>query len=591
VATPQITAVEPAAITTGGTVIVRGSNFSPIADHNAVLFDGVRGAIQSASETELRVTVPQCLPNRTVAVTVALGFAVSASQQVQATGTGGTTLTLAPGGSATFADPAALSCIRLPGGIGNAVYLLTVHNVASTHAPPVRFELRVLTAGTVTNIVGTPSPTVDFAGSWEMRLRRQERALLRDALDEGGPAAFAAAARIAQVPEVGQGASFNVLTPTNEFVKVNATARIVEDRVVIYLDDTAPANGFSPQDLQRFADLFDNPIYPTDVAVFGEPSDIDNNQRVAILFTPRVNALTPRGQGNSFAAAYFYGCDLLARSRCSGSNLGEIFYAMVPDPTGQFSDVRTVATVLNVVPPVLAHEFQHMIHFARRDLTTDALWLSEALAHSAEELVGDALIAQGATALGASFKAQNYTRAQRYLAASSSTSLLAEDSPGSLELRGGAWLLLKHARGHYGGDALLTRLTASTRSGVANLTQETGSAWSTLLRDFGVAIWADGAPDFPVGVVPDSARQVFRDFDPRAVLAGVPQSGGYALQARPLTWGDFAEDHPLAAASQLHFRLAAPADGGPNLNFVLSGPRGAPFDQNAVTQLTILRMK
>jgi hypothetical protein len=90
--------------------------------------------------------------------------------------------------------------------------------------------------------------------------------------------------------------------------------------------------------------------------------------------------------------------------------------------------------------------------------------------------------------------------------------------------------------------------------------------------------------------VPTSPRQVFSDFDPRAVIGG-SLPGGYTLQARSLTWGDFAEGHTLPAASQLHFRLVAPAGGGANLNFVVSGPRGAPFGADAVTHLTVLRMR
>jgi hypothetical protein len=585
---PQITAVEPALITTGGTVIVRGSNFSPIADHNAVLFAGVRGTIQSATATELRVTVPSCLPSRNVGVTVALGFATSAATQVQATGTGGTTLTLTVGASRTFSDPAELTCMRLPGGVADAIYLLTAHNVATVHTPPLRFELRALTAGAVTNVVAAAAATGDFAGSFELGLRQRERALLQTTLDEG-VAAFAPAARSMRVPQVGERENFNVLTRTSTFETVNATARIVSNRAAIYVDDEAPAPGFSMADLQRFADLFDNPIYPTNVEIFGQHSDIDGSQRVTILFTPRVNALTPPGQ-TSFAAAYFYGCDLLPKNRCSGSNLGEIFYAMVPVPAGtRWGDARSLTDVLRIVPPVLAHEFQHMIHFARRGETTDALWLSEALAHTAEELVGDALQAQGATAaLVANFKTPNYSRAQSYLRASATISMLAEEPPGTLELRGGAWLFLKHLRGHYGENDLLARLTASTRSGVANVTQETQKPWSTLLRDFGVAIWADGAPEF-AGNRPDSPQQIFNNFDPRAVLNTLP--GGFTLQPPTLSWGDFFVSGSIAASSQTHFRLVAPSGGGANLNFVLSGPRGAPFDATAATHFTILRVR
>ena len=402
--------------------------------------------------------------------------------------------------------------------------------------------------------------------------------------DATGTTPFAAKALAARVPQVGDRTSFSVITSTSNTTtqKVNATARVVSARAAIFVDDEAPAGGFTPQDLQTLANLFDNPIYATDVATFGEPSDIDANQRIIILLTPRINALTPRGQ-SSFAAGYFYGCDLLARTRCSGSNLGEIFYSMVPDPNAVWSDRRTTATVMQVIPPVLAHEFQHMIHFARRGLSADVLWLSEALAHTAEELVGDALQVQGSN-LVASFKAPNYSRAQMYLANPAPISLLAEDLPGSLELRGGAWLLLKHLRGHYGGNDLLTRLTGSTRLGAANITQETAKPWATLLRDFGVAVWADGAPQLGG---PVDALQTFRDFDPRAVIGSLP--GGYPLQLNSLVWNDFNIAASIGSATQIYFMLNAPAGGGPSLNFVLSGPRGAPPASDL--HLTILRVR
>jgi hypothetical protein len=430
-------------------------------------------------------------------------------------------------------------------------------------------------------IIAAHAPSTPFAESWELSLRERERALLRDARDEG--AFFAAPAPQLLVPAVGDKLSFNVLTPTNSFQKVNATAKKVSARAVIYLDDEAPANGFTDADLQQLADLFDAPIHPTVTGVFGQPSDIDNNQRITILLTPRVNALTPRGSA-SFAAGYFYGCDLLARSRCSGSNLGEIFYSLVPDPNAQWSDRRTTSAVMSIVPPVLAHEFQHMIHFSRRNLSIDALWLAEGLAHTAEEIVGDALQAQGASlSLVSQFKSQNYNRAQRYLLAPGGISLLAESSPGSLELRGAAWLLLKYLRGHYGGSALLGALTGSALTGPANISQQTGKSWDALMRDFGVAVWADGAPQLSA---PVDVLHTFRDFDPRAVIG---PGGNYPLVPLQFAWSDFFATGSIGASSQTHFLLSAPAGGGTNLNFVLSGPYGAAT--GASTALTILRVR
>jgi hypothetical protein len=198
-------------------------------------------------------------------------------------------------------------------------------------------------------------------------------------------------------------------------------------------------------------------------AVFGAPSDIDANGRIIVVLTPAVNALTPRTD-DSFIAGYFYGCDLVEAARCAETNRGEIFYSMVPDPNAQFSARRTKDTVLRTVPGVLAHEFQHMINFAGKSQRLDVLWLSEALAHMAEELVGKVFLARGDAVTATDFRSANFVRARQYLDAPEFISLISEDSPGTLEMRGGAWLLLQYAMGLYGGDALLGRLTKSTRS-------------------------------------------------------------------------------------------------------------------------------
>ena len=52
--------------------------------------------------------------------------------------------------------------------------------------------------------------------------------------------------------------------------------------------------------------------------------------------------------------------------------------------------------VRSTVPSILAHEFQHMIHHNERIIergasNREAVWLSEGLAHMAEDLVGEEL--------------------------------------------------------------------------------------------------------------------------------------------------------------------------------------------------------
>src|SRR5690606_2216800 len=142
--------------------------------------------------------------------------------------------------------------------------------------------------------------------------------------------------------------------------------------------------------------LFDDPIFPTVTGAFGEPSDVDGNGRIIILFTPVVNELTPRGAAG-FVAGFFYGLDL---TEGANSNRAEIFYSVVPDPGGRYGDPRSRDDILRTVPGVLAHELQHMVHFHERMMRRqaprpEAVWLSEALAHMAEDLVADTLRARG----------------------------------------------------------------------------------------------------------------------------------------------------------------------------------------------------
>ena len=142
----------------------------------------------------------------------------------------------------------------------------------------------------------------------------------------------------------------------------------------------------------------------------------------------------------SFVAGFFFGIDLLPDQ--AHGNEAEVFYTLVPDPDGDFGNVRRADQLLEGVPPVMAHEFQHMIHFNQRVLLRDAgleaPWLSEALAHSAEHLLGNVFLARGDDQRAFDFRIQNYLRAEFYLEAPDAVSPLGPSTP--LAVRGAAWL-------------------------------------------------------------------------------------------------------------------------------------------------------
>jgi hypothetical protein len=583
VPTPTIESVEPAVAAPGDEIVVNGGNFGTSAGEVAVYFDGIRGAVVSATATRLRVVVPHCLPPRQVNVMVGMGGVFSAPRTLSTSSVPAAMLMLEPGEVRTFSEPAELACVRLPGEPYGALYLAVTHNVAAETAPPMQFELRALThePPSAAVLLARPARSVPYAEGWEAALRLRERDLGEVAFDVVSPLVLPIRAQA--VPTQGTRRDFNVLNVKNTFDKVTATARLITKRAVLWVDVEADS-AFDNADLAFFGELFDHPIYTTNVSVFGEPSDVDGNERIFILFTPRVNALTPRQQ-SSYITGFFYGCDLLARNRCTGSNEAEIFYSMVPDPQGKWSGVRARSVVRAAVPPILAHEFQHMIHFAQRGGSSDVLWLSEALAHTAEELVGDALQSIDPV-LARTFHTANLSRAQRYLADPAGTSLLEQGGTGSIEMRGGVWLLLKYMRAHYGGNDLLRRLTQNPQSGVANLTQVTAQPWHRLTTDFNVAVWADGAPELAGS--PLAPRYRFGGFNLRAALLNV--AGGYPLWPTATGWRDFAVAGTIASGSGDYFLMATLTTPVP-LNFVVSGARGAPFQSGSGARLSIVRVR
>lgn len=575
VAAPGITAVAGNTVQAGAEAVIMGTGFSAVPAHNIVTFAGIRGTVLQAGATELRVRVPGCLPTRDVEVRVALGtLAGSNGLTVPARAVSGTALSLQPGRVAQLASADALNCVRLASD-GGAAYLVTIHNVDARHGPDVALHVRALGASVPGVQVGSgAAASQDAAQVWEARLRMREQQL-RSATD----AVDMLQAPTVQVPVVGERRTFNVLNRDNGFDRVTAEVRRVSPRAVLWVD-VAAATSLTATDLQGFADVFEDPIHDGMVQVFGSPSDIDGDQRVGILFTPAVNRLTAPGS-SSFIAGYFYGCDLVSRARCDGTNSGELLYSMVPDPTGAWGDPRSRASVLAAVPPVLAHEFQHMISFARRGFSSDVLWLSEGLAHAAEDVVADMLDQRGDASGANGFRAGNRNRASRYLRSTRTVRLLSPEQPGTLEQRGAAWLLLKYLQAHHGGYTLLRTLTGSSKTGVSSVAAATGRPWQDLWSDFGVALWADGAPGLSASPEP---RFGFGGYAVRDDLADPV----YGLNPVSVPWRDFNQSFALGSGGHAHLIVtASPAD--PPLNLVVTDPAGG--DPGPSVRASVLRIR
>ncbi len=588
---PELGSLSPDPVAAGATLALEGSNFSPSPGDNVVLFSGIRGQVVSATATRLDVIAPPCLPERQVTVTVRLGSLESNALELAVQG-GNRLVELALGEHITFPRATGLDCARLPDANGRE-YLAVVSTASQVAAAQWSYVLTGLgdvAADQAPALASVPVSPVAVGSrhgvddgaqaEWDRALRRAEGRFVK------GPRPESAAARAAGaelVPQVGERREFSVLNRDMEYTQVTAEAVFVGDHAAIYMDLNAPQPGLGPSDLAFLAGDFDDPIFPTATDVFGDASDLDGNGRIAILFTPVVNELTATG-ADGFVGGFFFGLDLLPEQ--SNSNGGEVFYALVPDPGGQFGDSRSVALVMDVIPAILAHEFQHMVGFGQRILTLggneqEALWLSEGLAQMAEDVVGEAFLSRGETAKGVQYQSGNWTRAERYLRDPGDVSLIVKQGNGTLAERGGGWLFVRYLRAQQGSNAILGALTQTTRVGVANVVAATGRSWEDQLPEWSAALYLSGTG------VPADARLLFPDLDLRSTIEEV--TNPYPLTPTELGAQDFQVLDRVWSSSADYF-LVRPRAGG-SVSLALSGSELGDAPAEARFRLTLVRTR
>jgi len=163
---------------------------------------------------------------------------------------------------------------------------------------------------------------------------------------------------------------------------VPSTCRAVGTRCYIFVEDALWLDNVTQAAVDAFRIAFDSStpasatkgIYQTDVDVFGAPPDVDNDAKIIILI------LDIKGD----AGGYFYGYNEMPLPQ---SNLAEMVY-IDADPLNLNS-----ATGLQIGLYVIAHEFQHMIHY---NYDTDELtFINEACSEVAAVICGYPIQNQG----------------------------------------------------------------------------------------------------------------------------------------------------------------------------------------------------
>jgi hypothetical protein len=315
-------------------------------------------------------------------------------------------------------------------------------------------------------------------------------------------------------------ASLDTVTPPTK--RVTARLDYVGQNILVYVDTLAPPNGFTPDQLTGFGQLFDQTLFPLDLDTFGSPSDIDQNARVIMLLSPVVNSLTSASQcaSQGYIAGFFDGFDLVSKD--TSSNQGEIFYSVVPDPGGTVSCAHSVNSLLADVPSVFLHELQHLISYSQHVLvhggTPEEGWLDEGMSLVASELGSLYYEQKFPPPTGRSdpnqlfpdssegFIGEQLTSSYAYLLAPDTVTLtLHSDADLGLTWRGGDWLLLRWL-GDQKGAGFYKQLEQTHLTGTANIAAAAGAPFASLFGDFSLALYTDSLPGVPKSSIPPRDR-------------------------------------------------------------------------------------
>jgi len=429
---------------------------------------------------------------------------------------------------------------------------------------------------------------------WDRQLRELERPLLPRIRDRAARGGFALAA----VPAVGDTLDFafscvSQVTFPGTPTSITGVVTEVSNRAVI-IEDTVGSGAFTTTEYQDIAQNFDDVIFAADTIYFGSPADIDaNGDRVVLLFTAGVNTMSdinPNGYEDGIVAGFFCPTDLTP----SGGNQAEMFYLVMPDPTGEFTAATdmglTKEEVLTFANGTVAHEFQHLINAQTGMGGAFDVWLNEGLSHLAEEVVGNAhsgvmpgseltlsdfdAIPGGVESFN-TYQIGNWFNLAQYLAAPSDTAGLVMSSdpfgPATFRMRGTSWSFLRYLL-----DRFETGLTESVRtraliqtgdpdSRVA-ITSVFGVPFDSLVADWAMMLAvedrADVSPRAEFQLSSYRLREMYTELGLRSTSF---PPGGYPLESTALDLAISARRAmDLFSYTGDYLRLESPSGSGPS---------------------------
>jgi len=177
-------------------------------------------------------------------------------------------------------------------------------------------------------------------------------------------------------PRVGDVENFNTFNvDTMKHEKTSGVLKKIGKHCYIYLQK---GKSLSDQVIANIAQTFDERIYPTDTAFFGNEwtPGIDNDSRITLFLLDIRDNFQPNGPNKMFTSGYFYSGDEYSLEKNPSSNEREMLYLDIY-PTVPGSD--------NFMS-VIAHEFEHMIQWHHDP--KEVSWVNESCAQLASYLSG-----------------------------------------------------------------------------------------------------------------------------------------------------------------------------------------------------------
>ncbi len=592
---------------------MKSRNYRSIV-RSVLLLGVVAGAACDNGNTAPRIGIVSiklnpCTPSGTITLAVATAALTDCSA-------GGTTLTLAGGGANYLIVPQFPTETAADQFVN---YQLFTGPIASATSMSVR---RLSAARRQVAPTGGIPRSTEFFGRNMTAQFAAERVLRARAARNAGSAMISASrsrqlgatlSRAITVPPAGSMRNFFVASSfnVNSYATVTAKLEYVGTNVLIYVDTTGRASGFTAGQLSAVSALFDSTLYPIDTAAFGGPSDEDANGHVIMLMSPVVNADTPTSecQTQGYVGGFFDTNDFTTNPT---SNNGEIFYAVVPDPTAKFSCAHTVGGVDSLVPSTFVHELQHLINYSQHVVVSggqpSSSWLDEGLSILAEELGSlyyenkypcpthpqqctggnGQLFPDSSQGFVQDFLYDSYQYA--YLPDTASI-MLSNDSENGFSWRGGAWLFARYLGDHFG-STVFKQLETGPSDAMPDVQNATGQPFTTVFENFGLALYTDSLPGLPRTTAPLANRFTSRNVSQLWARLYTTSAGPDIPTPTPLYLGTINTDSSssIAYPGTMTFWQLSTLAADTTVTIQYSPPGGVAFPSVLHSQIAVFRL-